>query len=69
MRPLGYVTRTTYATGPAVSRSSRDQPVAVHSAADAHGWYDLDVTAEGEDGFRQRLIAATSRTGRASVSG
>ncbi|MDQ0793852.1 phosphocholine-specific phospholipase C [Streptomyces sp. B1I3] len=40
----------------------------VHSAADAHGWYDLAVTAEGEASFRRRLMGHIEN-GRASVSG
>ncbi|MGW6566818.1 phosphocholine-specific phospholipase C [Streptomyces sp. NPDC054975] len=38
----------------------------VHSAADAHGWYDVEVTAPG--GFRRRLMGHIEN-GRASVSG
>lgn len=38
----------------------------VHSAADAHGWYDLEVTAPG--GFRRRLMGHIEN-GRAGVSG
>ncbi|MEV7401989.1 phosphocholine-specific phospholipase C [Streptomyces sp. NPDC091267] len=40
----------------------------VHSAADAHGWYDLDVTVDGDDAFRRRLMGHIEN-GRASVSG
>lgn len=43
----------------------------VHSAADAHGWYDLEVTAggqEGEPAFRRRLMGHIEN-GRPSVSG
>ncbi len=40
----------------------------VHSAADAHGWYDLDVTVDGDDTFRRRLMGHIEN-GRASVSG
>ncbi|MFD3972145.1 phosphocholine-specific phospholipase C [Streptomyces cyaneofuscatus] len=69
VRPLGYVDeddlhdwvrRVTVKPG-------RHRTV-VHSAADAHGWYDLAVTADGEDGFRRRLMGHIEN-GRASVSG
>ncbi|WP_093798881.1 phosphocholine-specific phospholipase C [Streptomyces sp. Wb2n-11] len=40
----------------------------VHSAADAHGWYDLDITVTGDDAFRRRLMGHIEN-GRASVSG
>ncbi|MFJ4878623.1 phosphocholine-specific phospholipase C [Streptomyces sp. NPDC088745] len=40
----------------------------VHSADDAHGWYDLAVTVQGEAGFRRRLMGHIEN-GRASVSG
>ncbi|WP_433545540.1 phosphocholine-specific phospholipase C [Streptomyces sp. CA-294286] len=40
----------------------------VHSAADAHGWYDLAVTVDAEPGFRRRLMGHIEN-GRASVSG
>ena len=40
----------------------------VHSADDAHGWYDLAVTVEGEPGFRRRLMGHIEN-GRSSVSG
>ncbi|MEU8699557.1 phosphocholine-specific phospholipase C [Streptomyces sp. NPDC048680] len=40
----------------------------VHSAADAHGWYDLDVTVDGDDAFRRRLMGHIEN-GRASISG
>ncbi|MFD7320188.1 phosphocholine-specific phospholipase C [Streptomyces sp. NPDC059875] len=67
VRPLGYVdeddlddwTRTV-TVKPGRSRTL------VHSAADAHGWYDLEVTAPG--GFRRRLMGHIEN-GRASVSG
>ena len=40
----------------------------VHSAADAHGWYDIEVTADRDAGFRRRLMGHIEN-GRASVSG
>ncbi|MEU0127331.1 MULTISPECIES: phosphocholine-specific phospholipase C [unclassified Streptomyces] len=39
----------------------------VHSAADSHGWYDLDVTTDGGS-FRRRLMGHIEN-GRPSVSG
>ncbi|MEU9356832.1 phosphocholine-specific phospholipase C [Streptomyces sp. NPDC048301] len=69
VRPLGYVdeddlrdwTRTVKVR-PGRSRSL------VHSAADAHGWYDLEVTADGEGAFRRRLMGHIEN-GRESVTG
>ncbi len=40
----------------------------VHSAADAHGWYDLAITVTGDESFRRRLMGHMEN-GRASVSG
>ncbi|MEU6984894.1 phosphocholine-specific phospholipase C [Streptomyces sp. NPDC046324] len=67
VRPLGYVDRDdlrdwtrTVKVKPGRSRTL------VHSAADAHGWYDVEVTAPG--GFRRRLMGHIEN-GRASVSG
>ena len=40
----------------------------VHSAADAHGWYDLEVTTDGGSPFRRRLMGHIEN-GRPSVSG
>ncbi|MGW7050956.1 phosphocholine-specific phospholipase C [Streptomyces sp. NPDC054887] len=40
----------------------------VHSAADAHGWYDLAITVTGDDAFHRRLMGHIEN-GRASVSG
>ncbi|MFF3338493.1 phosphocholine-specific phospholipase C [Streptomyces flavidovirens] len=40
----------------------------VHSAADAHGWYDLAITVTGDEAFRRRLMGHIEN-GRASVSG
>ncbi|MFK8906635.1 phosphocholine-specific phospholipase C [Streptomyces sp. YS-3] len=40
----------------------------VHSAADAHGWYDLEVTVDGGSPFRRRLMGHIEN-GRPSVSG
>ncbi|MFG2771350.1 phosphocholine-specific phospholipase C [Streptomyces sp. NPDC048350] len=67
VRPLGYVDQDdlrdwtrTVKVKPGRSRTL------VHSAADAHGWYDVEVTAPG--GFRRRLMGHIEN-GRASVSG
>lgn len=69
VRPLGYVDeddlrdwRRTVKVKPGRSRTL------VHSAADAHGWYDLLVTADEESSFRRRLMGHMEN-GRASVSG
>ncbi|MDG4858629.1 phospholipase C, phosphocholine-specific [Streptomyces sp. T-3] len=40
----------------------------VHRAAKAHGWYDLEVLADGDKEFRRRLMGHIE-DGRASVSG
>jgi phospholipase C len=48
-------------------RPGRSRQV-VHSAADAHGWYDLAVTIDTEPGFRRRLMGHIEN-GRASFSG
>ncbi|MFF5936835.1 phosphocholine-specific phospholipase C [Streptomyces sp. NPDC012508] len=67
VRPLGYVDQDdlrdwtrTVKVKPGRSRTL------VHSAADAHGWYDVEVTGPG--GFRRRLMGHIEN-GRASVSG
>ncbi|MGW7364621.1 phospholipase domain-containing protein, partial [Streptomyces sp. NPDC054841] len=39
-----------------------------YSAADARGWYDIEVTADGDSGFRRRLMGHIEN-GRPSVSG
>ncbi len=69
VRPLGYVDEDDVRdwTRRVTVKPGRSRSL-VHSAADAHGWYDLDVTAEGEDGFRRRLMGHIEN-GRASVSG
>ncbi|HZX39859.1 MAG TPA: phospholipase domain-containing protein, partial [Streptomyces sp.] len=69
IRPLAYVddadlddwTRTV------TVKAGRSRTV-VHSAADAHGWYDIEVTADRDTGFRRRLMGHVEN-GRASVSG
>ncbi|MYW12782.1 DUF756 domain-containing protein, partial [Streptomyces sp. SID2563] len=69
VRPLGYVDEADLRgwTRRVTVKPGRARTV-VHSAADAHGWYDLAVTAEGESGFRRRLMGHIEN-GRASVSG
>jgi phospholipase C len=72
VRPLGYVEEADLHgwTRRITVKPGRSRTV-VHSAADAHGWYDLEVTAEGpqcESGFRRRLMGHIEN-GRPSVSG
>ncbi|MFB7538402.1 phosphocholine-specific phospholipase C [Streptomyces zaomyceticus] len=65
--PLGYVDEDDLVdwTRTVTVKPGRTRTV-VHSAADAHGWYDVEVTAPG--GFRRRLMGHIEN-GRASVSG
>ncbi|MGW7433111.1 phosphocholine-specific phospholipase C [Streptomyces sp. NPDC054861] len=67
VRPLGYVDEDDLAdwTRTVTVKPGRSRTV-VHSAADAHGWYDIEVTAPG--GFRRRLMGHIEN-GRPSVSG
>ncbi|MEU6878163.1 phosphocholine-specific phospholipase C [Streptomyces sp. NPDC046712] len=67
VRPLGYVDEDDLDdwTRSVTVKPGRSRTL-VHSAADAHGWYDLEVTAPG--GFRRRLMGHIEN-GRASVSG
>jgi phospholipase C len=67
VRPLGYVDEADLAgwTRGVTVKPGRSRTV-VHSAADAHGWYDVEVT--GPDGFRRRLMGHIEN-GRPSVSG
>ncbi|MFE5239392.1 MULTISPECIES: phosphocholine-specific phospholipase C [unclassified Streptomyces] len=69
VRPLGYVDEDDLRDW---SRRVKVKPgrsrTLVHSAADAHGWYDLQVTADGESSFRRRLMGHIEN-GRASVTG
>ncbi|MEU9759554.1 phosphocholine-specific phospholipase C [Streptomyces sp. NPDC047987] len=69
VRPLGYVDEADLRgwTRTVKVKPGRSRTV-VHSAADAHGWYDLEVTVDGEGGFRRRLMGHIEN-GRASVSG
>ncbi|MGA4955786.1 phosphocholine-specific phospholipase C [Streptomyces lavendulocolor] len=67
VRPLGYVDEADLAgwTRRVTVKPGRSRTV-VHSATDAHGWYDVEVT--GPDGFRRRLMGHIEN-GRPSVSG
>ncbi|MEU2115956.1 phosphocholine-specific phospholipase C [Streptomyces sp. NPDC016459] len=67
VRPLGYVDPDDLGdwTRTVTVKPGRTRTV-VHSASDAHGWYDIEVTAAG--GFRRRLMGHIEN-GRASVSG
>ncbi|MFB7913018.1 phosphocholine-specific phospholipase C [Streptomyces sp. NPDC056061] len=69
VRPLGYVDEADLRDW---TRTVRVKPgrsrTVVHSAADAHGWYDLEVTVDGDDVFRRRLMGHIEN-GRASISG
>ncbi|MFI6864709.1 phosphocholine-specific phospholipase C [Streptomyces sp. NPDC050421] len=69
VRPRGYVDEADLRgwTRTVKVKPGRSRTV-VHSAADAHGWYDLDVTVEGDDAFRRRLMGHIEN-GRASISG
>ncbi|MEV8456984.1 phosphocholine-specific phospholipase C [Streptomyces sp. NPDC052095] len=69
VRPLGYVEEADLRdwTRTVKVKPGRSRTV-VHSAADAHGWYDLAVTVDGDDAFRRRLMGHIEN-GRASVSG
>ncbi|MGW1432956.1 phosphocholine-specific phospholipase C [Streptomyces sp. NPDC002431] len=69
VRPLGYVEEADLRdwTRTVTVKPGRSRTV-VHSAADAHGWYDLAVTVDGDDVFRRRLMGHIEN-GRASVSG
>ncbi|MDX3851885.1 phosphocholine-specific phospholipase C [Streptomyces sp. AK02-01A] len=81
VRPLGYVDEADLEgwTRQITVKPGRSRSV-VHSAADAHGWYDIEITAEPGTGggganhndagvrFRRRLMGHIEN-GRASVSG
>ncbi|MFG3351444.1 phosphocholine-specific phospholipase C [Streptomyces sp. NPDC048001] len=69
LRPLGYVDEADLHdwTREITVRPGRSRSV-VHSAADAHGWYDLEVTAAEDEGFRRRLMGRIEN-GRPGVSG
>ncbi|MCX4819549.1 phospholipase C, phosphocholine-specific [Streptomyces sp. NBC_01142] len=69
LRPLGYVDEADLDdwTRRVTVKAGRSRTV-VHSAADAHGWYDVEVTADVGTGFRRRLMGHIEN-GRASVSG
>ncbi|MFS0693406.1 phosphocholine-specific phospholipase C [Streptomyces nitrosporeus] len=69
VRPLGYVDEADLRDW---ARRIKVKPgrsrTIVHSAADAHGWYDLDITVEEEGRFRRRLMGHIEN-GRPSVTG
>ncbi|MFE7751958.1 phosphocholine-specific phospholipase C [Streptomyces sp. NPDC057428] len=69
VRPLGYVEEDDLLdwTRRVEVKPGRSRTV-VHSAADSHGWYDLDVSAGAEGAFRRRLMGHIEN-GRPSVSG
>ncbi|WP_335937543.1 phosphocholine-specific phospholipase C [Streptomyces sp. PTD5-9] len=69
VRPLGYVEEADLRdwTRTVKVKPGRSRTV-VHSAADAHGWYDVEVTVDGDGAFRRRLMGHIEN-GRASVSG
>ncbi|MGO4631759.1 phosphocholine-specific phospholipase C [Streptomyces sp. 2RAF24] len=70
VRPLGYVDPEDLGGHGRWTRTVTVKPgrtrTVVHSAADADGWYDVEVT--GPDGFRRRLMGHIEN-GRPSVSG
>ncbi|MEV7281005.1 phosphocholine-specific phospholipase C [Streptomyces sp. NPDC093111] len=70
VRPLGYVDAEDLRGHGRWTRTVTVKPgrtrTVVHSAADAEGWYDVEVT--GPDGFRRRLMGHIEN-GRPSVSG
>ncbi|MFD3663385.1 phosphocholine-specific phospholipase C [Streptomyces sp. NPDC058659] len=70
VRPLGYMDPEDLDDLADWTRTVTVKPgktrTVVHSAADAHGWYDVEVTAPG--GFRRRLMGHIEN-GRPSVSG
>ncbi|MFD9225015.1 phosphocholine-specific phospholipase C [Streptomyces sp. NPDC060064] len=69
VRPLGYVDEADLGdwTRTITVKACRSRTV-VHSAADAHGWYDIEVTTDRDPAFRRRLMGHIEN-GRASVSG
>ncbi|GGU00644.1 phosphocholine-specific phospholipase C [Streptomyces lateritius] len=70
VRPLGYMYPEDLGDLDGWTRTVTVKPgrsrTVVHSASDAHGWYDIEVTAPG--GFRRRLMGHIEN-GRPSVSG
>ncbi|MFI1394779.1 phosphocholine-specific phospholipase C [Streptomyces sp. NPDC020681] len=69
VRPLAYVDDQDLAdwTRSITVKPGRSRTV-VHSAADADGWYDIEVTADRDAAFRRRLMGHIEN-GRPSVSG
>ncbi|MFI2347323.1 phosphocholine-specific phospholipase C [Streptomyces sp. NPDC019443] len=68
IRPLAYVDEADLDdwTRTVTVKAGRSRTV-VHSAADAHGWYDIEVTTDRDTGFRR--LMGHIENGRASVSG
>ncbi|MFE0177117.1 phosphocholine-specific phospholipase C [Streptomyces sp. NPDC059002] len=69
VKPLGYVDEADMRsrTRTVRVRAGSSRTVAWRTA-DEHGWYDVEVTAEGDEAFRRRLMGHIEN-GRASVSG
>ncbi|MET8676687.1 phosphocholine-specific phospholipase C [Streptomyces sp. NPDC004647] len=69
VRPTGYVDQADLEdwTREIVVKPGRRRTI-VHSAADAHGWYDLSVAVAEDDTFHRRLMGHIEN-GRESVSG
>ncbi|HCA86546.1 MAG TPA: phospholipase C, phosphocholine-specific [Streptomyces sp.] len=69
VRPVGYVEEADVAdrTREVVVKAGRSRTV-VHSAADAHGWYDLEIAVAEDEVFHRRLMGHIE-DGRESVSG
>ncbi|MEU6079725.1 phosphocholine-specific phospholipase C [Streptomyces sp. NPDC047108] len=69
VRPTGYVDEADLGdwTREIVVKPGRSRSV-VHSAADAHGWYDLTVAIAEDPAFHRRLMGHIEN-GRESVSG
>ncbi|MFJ2768169.1 phosphocholine-specific phospholipase C [Streptomyces sp. NPDC087300] len=69
VKPLGYVDESDIRsrTRTIRVRAGSSRTIAWRTA-DEHGWYDVEVTAEGDGAFRRRLMGHIEN-GRASVSG
>ncbi|MFE0106253.1 phosphocholine-specific phospholipase C [Streptomyces sp. NPDC059009] len=69
VKPLGYVDEGDIRARTRVVRvrAGSSRTLAWPTAAE-HGWYDVEVTAHGDTGFRRRLMGHIEN-GRASVSG
>ncbi|QEU91644.1 phosphocholine-specific phospholipase C [Streptomyces kanamyceticus] len=69
VKPLGYVDESDIRsrTRTVRVRAGSSRTIAWRTA-DEHGWYDVEVTAEGDEAFRRRLMGHIEN-GRPSVSG